>query len=608
MFLPLLAPIVSKQHSLPALHIKGTQLVDGGNRPVLLKGCNLGNWLINEFWMLGTSGRGDTPGDQYELENILTTRFGAKEDRRLMDLYRSSWMTERDWQNIQSFKFNLVRLPFNYRLLEDDENPKHLRPDAWVWLDRAVDAAERHGMYVILDLHGVQGSQSWPDHTGRAAQNKFWSTPEDQDRFYWIWPEIAKHFRHRNAVIAYDPINEPYGGTKPKMVEVFSNVYTAIRKADPDKLIFAHGMPDSFAHFGDPKAHGWRNVGFQMHYYPGVFGEIASVKTTARHLLMVPRVANVIRDLNVPFLVGEMNVVLSNSGGAAMMRRFYDAYGKNGWITTMWSYKVLTDKGGIHVGPNEGAWGMVTNREPAQLISFKNAPKEEIEKYFASFAKQPLDVYHQLRSLLTARNPVLPAIPPVDMPRTKAPADQTLPGWIATDVSALKGGLVVNGDGSFDLYGEGSDIWASDDHFRFLHQEASSDFVLTVTLRSEEATASYTKAGLMVRDSLSPDSATAVLSVFPTGGTELAVRDTRGAQMTSTEGPKDVRPQNGGTGPKLSIVRKGTVLSFYVNGQLVGERTVSALAGPVIVGPIALSHSEGELTKITYEGLSLVKN
>jgi glucan 1,3-beta-glucosidase len=97
--------------------------------------------------------------DQCHLEDTLAGRFGASEKERLMKVFRDNWITERDWDTIASFDFNVVRVPFIYSLLEDDAHPFTLRADAWEYLDEAIAQAEARGMYVILDLHGAAGSQ-----------------------------------------------------------------------------------------------------------------------------------------------------------------------------------------------------------------------------------------------------------------------------------------------------------------------------------------------------------------------------------------------------------------------------------------------------------------
>src|SRR5882672_4681704 len=62
---------------LPALHTQGTKWVDRHGDEVILKGTNLGNWLLQETWMMGQT------GEQCTIEQTLETRFGAAEKQRL---------------------------------------------------------------------------------------------------------------------------------------------------------------------------------------------------------------------------------------------------------------------------------------------------------------------------------------------------------------------------------------------------------------------------------------------------------------------------------------------------------------------------------------------
>ena len=186
----LLAGAAQAQTSaLPMLHTEGTKWLTADGQQPALRGVNLGNYLIQEFWMMGQETK--AVNDQCTLEAVLDERFGYAERERLYTLFRDNWIKERDWDMLPKMNLNLVRLPFIYSVVEDEKNPRHLRADAWKYLDNAIDQAEKRGIYVILDLHGAVGSQGWEHHSGCAGQNKYWNTPEYQERTIWLWQQIA---------------------------------------------------------------------------------------------------------------------------------------------------------------------------------------------------------------------------------------------------------------------------------------------------------------------------------------------------------------------------------------------------------------------------------
>jgi endoglucanase len=585
---------------LPPLRVVGKDLVDPSGKRVVLRGCNLGNWFAIEPWMLDMSNPGFP--DQVTLEKLLSERFGADEKDRLMDTWRENWITERDFESIRQFRFNLVRLPLNYRQFEDDARPYQLRKDAWKWVDRAISMAEKHGIYVILDMHGVQGGQSVYDHTGQVNQNRLWTDPENPKRLAWLWSELAKRYRSRAAVVAYDVFNEPYGGTKPQIDQVFAQVFPEIRKHDPDKLVFAHGRYDGFEFYGDPKARGWKNVGFQMHYYPGLFGfGRPTVATHARHLESLNAVQETIDRLNVPFLIGEMNVVFdSPSLGPEMMRRTYDRHEKAGWMTTMWSYKVLYRTGKGHTG---GSWGMVTNERPFGDLDFRTASKSEIESFFKSQSTAPYKIYDALKEKLAAETvklPELPALPPM---RTEAPQNE-LPGWNQVDIGgSKKGGLEKTGE-EIALFGGGEDIWGENDQFRFLYQPIEGDFELSVELASMEDFEDYAKAGLMIRGSMDPNAPHVLLSSFSNGELQFATRQKSG------EDTKALPTQTPGLPIQLRVIRHGSRVeaSFRKADRdwtTLGSHETPHLPNQVYAGAVALSHDNRRLIRIVYRKFAL---
>src|SRR5687768_9844285 len=67
-------PAVPSAHAVTVLQTKGTQWIRPDGTQVVLNGVNLGNWLLNEFWMMGQT----HVADQCTLEATLTRRFGAQ--------------------------------------------------------------------------------------------------------------------------------------------------------------------------------------------------------------------------------------------------------------------------------------------------------------------------------------------------------------------------------------------------------------------------------------------------------------------------------------------------------------------------------------------------
>ena len=438
------------------LRTQGTLIVDQAGKKVVLKGCNVGNWLLLEMWML-TIDHGQFP-DQYQFEKNLEDRFGTSEKDRLMEVYRENWITPRDFEIIRSFGFNVIRLPFNYRLLEDDDRPFKLKPDAFKWLDRAIEMAEDAGLYVILDMHAVPGGQSVDHPTGRVGQNKLWGDRVYAKRTAWLWEQIANRYKDRASVAGYDVINEPYADfgsdIRPRLREIFEQIYDSIREVDARHIVFAPApLWGGHGFYGKPADNGWVNVAFTEHHYPGLFGSEPSLRTHGNFIYRtLPEKQAELETAQAPLFIGEFNPVFENLGGGDLMRRYFDEYGQRGWAATIWSYKILHKDGGV-IDDN---WYMVSNAEPLSAPDFKTASADQIEAYFKWLGTMKYVVDEPMREALTRAEPVVLPIPEPAPPVTSPPHEDTLVGWHADDIGgALSGGQQVVSDDAMTIYGGG---------------------------------------------------------------------------------------------------------------------------------------------------------
>lgn len=151
-------------YQLPKLKIVGTNIVAATNESKLLqfKGVNIGGWLVPEAWMCGMNDKGFTwsQSNQTKYIEILEARFTANQTKKLMNIWYDSWMTIADLNNLQSFGFNLLRVPFTYRNFKDANGNWYRDASGKIdfrHLDWIVKEAGKRGMYTLLDFHVWRG-------------------------------------------------------------------------------------------------------------------------------------------------------------------------------------------------------------------------------------------------------------------------------------------------------------------------------------------------------------------------------------------------------------------------------------------------------------------
>ncbi len=396
--------------ALPAIKQSGQYWVDASGNRVNLRGTNLGNWLIMEYWMMNQSMTysGGNVNDQCTLEATLASRFGNTEKERLMKVYRSSWITSRDFDLIKGMGMNVVRIPFLYSLIENEYAPYNLRADAWQYLDWAVAQAASRNMYVILDLHGAVGGQAASDqqHDGCVGAAQMWTNGTYWDRTKWLWDMIAQHYNGNTTIAAYDMLNEPWGTDATTLANYSYELFNVIRAKDANHVILLPGHNSGIDAYGNPNSRGLTNSSFWMHFYPGLWGwnDTATVGAGQANMyadwLHCATATDAcawrdkINGLQTPFLIGEFQPwTLLGSYGGQMTRKAYDMFNyQYGWAATNWAYKTVTNSGSSG-NTNSWGWGMVTNSSSGGTFSNINvstATSAQIEAYFYRFATQTL--------------------------------------------------------------------------------------------------------------------------------------------------------------------------------------------------------------------------
>jgi regulation of enolase protein 1 (concanavalin A-like superfamily) len=163
-------------------------------------------------------------------------------------------------------------------------------------------------------------------------------------------------------------------------------------------------------------------------------------------------------------------------------------------------------------------------------------------------------------------------------------------GWTSTDVGepVLTGSTSTIANG-LALTAGGADVWGTWDQFRFAYQQMTGDGSIVALVGGLSAADAYTKAGVMIRDTLSPSSPHAYMLLTGTQGAFFQRRKTVGGGSLSTPGPSSGAPL------WVRLQRQGTTITGSyswdgVNWATAGSDTI-AMGSTVYVGLAATSHS-----------------
>ena len=173
-------------------------------------------------------------------------------------------------------------------------------------------------------------------------------------------------------------------------------------------------------------------------------------------------------------------------------------------------------------------------------------------------------------------------------------------GWNDTDVGSVGVAGVTSYSGSaFAVSGSGGDIWGTADAFHYAWQSMNGDGQLLARVVSLSNVNSWTKAGVMVRGSLSASSPYALMLISAARGAAFQYRTSAGASAASVAGPAAGAPY------WVKIVRAGNTITGYTsaNGSAwatTGSATI-AMGSTVHIGLAVSSHDNSRLATGTFD-------
>ena len=233
------------------LRAQGTIVVNENGEEIILTGWGLGNWLLCEgyMWLAGEGDRFDRPR---RIESVLHELTGSAYAKSFWKKFRENFITREDIRLMSKLGYNSVRIPFNWRVLMEDEPGITWKEDGFKLIDNCLDWCEEFGIYAFLDLHGAPGGQ-----TGANIDDSVDNLPRlfiDSDNWYKcieLWKKLASRYKNRFIVGGYDLLNEPIRTTYlnlkdcdyllPKLVQFYEEVIAEIRSIDKKHMLSIEG-------------------------------------------------------------------------------------------------------------------------------------------------------------------------------------------------------------------------------------------------------------------------------------------------------------------------------------------------------------------------------
>ncbi len=311
-------------------YVSGKDIYSPQGEVLHLKGVNLGNWLLPEGYMF----KMQDCNSPRKIDQAIRELIGNSATTAFWDSFLEHYITQADIRWLSEAGVNLIRLPFDYRLLTHDD---FLGRDmhGYAYLDKAISWCEQYNIYVLLDMHGAPGGQ-----TGDNIDNSDgypWLMVDEgmKQQTCTVWQDIAKRYADNTTVIGYNLLNEPIphyfekDTLKPYLEPLYKRITEAIRAVDKNHIIFIGGAvwETDFSVFSEPFDD---KLAYTFHKYwmPPEQEQIQEyVDFRAKY--------------NVPILMGE-----SGENEDEWVKQFRELLDENDIHWTFWPYKKMDNTRG----------------------------------------------------------------------------------------------------------------------------------------------------------------------------------------------------------------------------------------------------------------------
>jgi hypothetical protein len=197
--------------------------------------------------------------------------------------------------------------------------------------------------------------------------------------------------------------------------------------------------------------------------------------------------------------------------------------------------------------------------------------------------------------------------PPTTPPPTTPPPSGSLSLTTSVDIGPVGvAGSTTNANGVYTVRASGTDVWGAQDEFRFVYAALSGDGEITARVDSLTTWENWARAGVMIRETLSPSSRFAFAILSGGHGVSFQYRSSAGGSAAQSGTADEVT-----RAPYwVRLRRAGNVFTAYVSadGQTWrqhGSSVTIAMGASVYAGLALSSHANSVLATAAFSNASV---
>lgn len=179
----------------------------------VVRGVNLGGWLVTEPWMTPSLFSETNTADEWHLCNVL----GKNACLEQLQQHWSTFYTRDDLAAIKDAGLNAIRIPLGYWAVNLTDYEPYVSGQ-YPYLIQAVNWANELGLKVLIDLHGAPGSQNGWEESGLVGAIDFPANTSNTDRSLNVLQNLTTEFSkdvYGGTVTNIELLNEPIFGFEP---------------------------------------------------------------------------------------------------------------------------------------------------------------------------------------------------------------------------------------------------------------------------------------------------------------------------------------------------------------------------------------------------------